>query len=187
MNKALQGFTPREIWLLLLVFCLATGLLFYYWLLNPLLKTAADLQTQLLEAEQELEQRLLYQAEDEITGQQIADLEARRAQLQAQLDVVSHRQELINYFLLLQDKAGATIHSADLAEEDLTLNFSTPAYAQAEVFLEEVEASPNFVIMAASINEGPSDLNLQLKLRLYYGQKEMGAGQIYERVNLFGR
>jgi Tfp pilus assembly protein PilN len=179
--------TLRE-WILLFLLLLAgTGMGFYYWLLSPLWEQKAATEKQLMLAEQELRVRQEWQKQDEITKATLLSLAEEQAALQAQLDGLSHEQDLIDYIVELGQRTRCEVRSLEIEAEQVSLNVTAPSYQHIRSFLADMEQSPNLVPLTAIVTENRENFGLQLRARITLGQLPPSPGQSYQRTVPFGR
>ncbi len=185
MSKRAQ-LTFREWILLFLLVIVGTSVGFYYWLLAPQMAHNAAVRTELALAEQQLNERREWQARDAATVASLQALAEEQALLQAELDIISHEQALIDYLVDLSQRTGCSVHSLEINEAQLTLSISARTYAPIRSFLADIEQSPNLAPVTATIAETQDRLSLQLQAQLTWGQLAANK-QAYPRTIPFGR
>lgn len=186
MNRQLQ-LTVREWMLLLLLAVIGLGVAFYYWLWSPQLALSAAMRTDLVAVEQLLGERWEWQAQDAVTRASLQELAAEQELLQAQLDVLSHEQDLIDYLVELSEQTNCGVRSLEITPEVLNLSVSAATFEQIHAFLQAIERCPNFAPVTASLGGSASNFSLQLTADLTWGQLSPNAAQEYARTTPFGR
>lgn len=186
MNKQLQ-LTVREWMLLLLLSVFGTGIAFYYWLWSPQLALTAAMRTDLVAAEQQLGERLEWQVRDMMTRASLQELAAEQELLQAEFDVLSHEQDLIDYLVELSQQTNCGIRSLEITPELLNLSVAAATFEQIHAFLQAIERCPNFAPIAASLGGSADNFSLQLTAELTWGQLPPHTAQDYPRTTPFGR
>ncbi len=187
MNSKLQ-LNLREWALLSLLVVIVTAVAYYYLLLAPLTATIAAVRTELTQAEQQLSERREWQARDAATVANIQTLTKERAALQAELDVVSFEQDIIDYLVALSTSTGSRVHSIEITAEQLKLHVAAGNYEQLRQLLNALEQDPNFVPLTSSISlDAQGSFDLQLQAKLVLGQGAPSGVLAYPRTIPFGR
>lgn len=185
MNKQLQ-LTVREWMLLVLLALIGTGVVFYYWLWSSQLALNSAARTELLLAEQQLSERLAWQAQDGMTQKRLQALATEQELLQAQLDVLSHEQHLIDYLVVLSEQTNCGVRSLEIAPDMLQLSVSATTFEEIYAFLQAIESCPNLGPVAATLGGNASNFSLQLTFELIWGQLSPHEAKDYPRTSPFG-
>lgn len=178
--------TLREWMLLLLLVAVGTGVGFYYWLLSPQLERNATARTELTAAQQQLDERRQWQTRDTATIASLQTLAQEQELLQAKFDVISHEQDVIDYFVSLSQGVGFSVRRLEIGQEQLSLSAAASSYEQIRTFLQDIEQSPNIVPHTATIADDQGVYTLQLQAQLTLGQLSPSK-ETYPRSIPFGR
>lgn len=187
MSSKLQ-LNLREWALLLLLAAVVAAVAYYYVLLAPLTAAKATARTELVQAEQQLRERREWQVDDAAIVASLESLTKERTLLQAELDTISHEQDVIDYVVALGLQTDSRVRSLEIADEQLKLQVFARTYTQVRLFLADMEQSPNLIpLLAAIVNDGQNGFSLNLEARIVCGQRVPGELLFYPRTVPFGR
>lgn len=183
--------SPRELVLLLVLAGLCLGVAWYLLLFTPLNDQLIASKQQLAAGQVELAERQQWQLHDAQTSQQLATLLTQRDELQIRFDPISSFKDITDYVSRLMQTSSSELSTMEVTSEKISLNILSPSYDRAKMIVDDMEKSPNFVLLQSQIglSEGDSQVGygLALQAAITWGQRQPDGAESYIRVTPFGR
>lgn len=176
--------SPREKILVTAALCLGLLMLWYNFLVSPLMTSVGQLNEHISEREKVLDERRGWAEKDNETKAAIVRLTDEKAVLTEKVDTISSVRDLLNFLAQSATARNVTLSGVNVVgEESLTLSATVTGYDNTREFIRFLEDCPNMRITAATVsNGGGVSFSLSIKAELGFGTRAPGDGETYTRT-----